>query len=49
METFNLLTGLCSVVGLIFTVAVWAYERLETKRIDELKEKGRITYTMVRL
>ena len=49
MEAFNLVTGLSSVVGLIFAIAVWVYERLETKRLDELKEKGRITYTMIRL
>ena len=49
METFEIIAELCSVVGLVFAVAIWTYERWKTKRIDPHKDQGRVTYWWTRL
>jgi len=49
MEAFNALAELCSVVGFVFAVAVWVYERLETKRKGSPEKESRTTYTWIRL
>ena len=49
METFNFFAGLCSVIGFLFALLAWVYERLETKRMIEPNEKSRIQYKWIRL
>lgn len=49
METFNFFAGLCSVIGFLFALSAWVYERLETKRMIEPNEKSRIQYKWIRL
>ena len=49
MEAFNIIAGLCSVLGFVYAIAVWVYERLKTKRKTSPNDQSRITYRWIRL